>query len=209
MILDCVFNVWSPKIGDPHLMGWVTVACYFFVAILAYFVQRQTKYVLVDAGRGRRRAFWILILLALVFLGVNKQLDLQSFFTAAAKCVSKADGWYGDRKKYQELFIVGLAGFFLLLTVISFLYFWRDIFRNFLAILGFMFLLLFIMVRASSFHNFDALINYEIYGIRMNWLLELWGLGLIGLQAILNLSFGPKKPGRYDLRFDDMYDDRN
>ena len=50
----------------------------------------------------------------------------------------------------------------------------------------------FVFIRASSFHKFDALINYEFNGIRMNWVLELSGILLICIQSVLNLRIEKK-----------------
>ncbi len=37
-LVTCVFEFWSPKIGDPTAIGWLTVAVYALTAILAMVV---------------------------------------------------------------------------------------------------------------------------------------------------------------------------
>lgn len=188
MILNCVLNVWSPSIGDPHLMGWVTVVSYFLVATLAYFVLRQTGEHTIAARPKTNQHLWMLVLVLLILLGANKQLDLQSFFTATAKCISKIDGWYANRRIYQIGFIAVLAISFLILSVVGLRYFKNDLKRNPLAIVGVILLLFFVVLRAASFHHIDAVANHHFFDLNMNWILELPGLGLIALQAILNLT---------------------
>jgi hypothetical protein len=52
-----------------------------------------------------------------------------------------------------------------------------------------MFLLLtFIVVRAISFHHVDVFLKSGIAGLRMNWLLELGGISLVGGAAFLDAS---------------------
>ena len=58
-------------------------------------------------------------------------------------------------------------------------------FRRFrLAFIGLFFLLTFVVIRAASFHHFDAMLGYEILGARMNWVLELTGIYLIVVAAL-------------------------
>ena len=53
---------------------------------------------------GRRvKLFWMGLAALLVFLGFNKQLDLQTAFTFLAKDFAKATGWYENRRIVQGL----------------------------------------------------------------------------------------------------------
>ena len=60
--------------------------------------------------------------------------------------------------------------------------------RTWLALLGFVFLLGFVLVRAVGFHHMDALINARILDLRMNWVLELAGLALILAAGLWRLG---------------------
>ena len=60
------------------------------------------------ARRQPRRIFWGLVTLAMLFLGVNKELDLQWMLTAAGRCLSQLHGWYEERRLFQRDFIIGL-----------------------------------------------------------------------------------------------------
>jgi hypothetical protein len=116
-------------------------------------------------------------------LGINKQLDLQSFFTEFGKYFAFKYGWYENRHAYQKIFIltIGLIAT-LSLGVPTKLYF-KVIRKHIMAIVGLCLLIAFILIRASSFHNVDILINSDIVGIKFNWLLELLGIDLIGYNA--------------------------
>ena len=98
----CVGERWSLKIGDPTVVGWLTVALYAVCAVLGFMTLMRVK----DT---RERIFWGLVALAMLFLGVNKQLDLQSMLTAAGRCLSQLQGWYEERRVFQRDFIIGLA----------------------------------------------------------------------------------------------------
>ncbi|MEO0719835.1 MAG: hypothetical protein AAFZ06_13295, partial [Pseudomonadota bacterium] len=78
-------------------MGWVTVGGYFAAAAIALAVVLSADR-FPEASRRREQLFWIGVVLFMIILGINKQLDLQSFFTATGRCVSKLGGWYEDRQ---------------------------------------------------------------------------------------------------------------
>lgn len=187
MLFDCVFNMWSPKIGDPHVMGWVTVAFYFLAAMQALCVSYRLKYLSWEEDERRNRLFWLVLVLVLIFLGLNKQFDLYSYFTAAARCSAQLGGWYEERHRVQILFIVSIGCLFIFVASFLLRHLRENISHNFWAIIGVSFLLAFIFIRASSFHNFDIVINYEFSGVRMNWILELTGILPISIQSMINL----------------------
>jgi len=71
---------WTPGIGDPSVMGWVTVACYFLIAFCCLLVRKIEP---LDHSTDNNqlinyRKFWWVLAACLTFLGINKQLDLQS-----------------------------------------------------------------------------------------------------------------------------------
>jgi len=51
---------------------------------------------------------WALLALLMAFLAINKELDLQSAFTVAGRCLAKAQGWYEERRDFQRHFIFAL-----------------------------------------------------------------------------------------------------
>ena len=117
-------------------------------------------------------------------LCINKQLDLQTFFTATARYYFLEYGIYEYRRQYQEIFILVIAIAGVLVAVgLSFEY--RKVIKNhLLAIVGLVFLISFILIRASSFHNMDRLISSDILGFKMDWVLELTGIFLISINAV-------------------------
>jgi len=177
---------WTPQIGDPSVMGWVTVALYFFSAIVSFKVATSAAALFAPETRVRQKQFWLFMALILFFLGINKQLDLQSLLTAIGKYYAHRDGWYEHRRAIQVSLIVGIL---LSISVVTawFLFYTRSVLKsNWLAVLGVSFLLIFIMIRATSFHHMDILISTTILGVRMNWILELSGIVCIGYSALFS-----------------------
>ena len=180
--MDPYVEPWSPGIGDPTFMGWLTVVAYFGAAFAC-----------VVAHRKRRRAghawVWPSLCVLLVLLGINKQLDLQSWFTYVGKRTAIEQGWYEDRRPVQVAFIVTLATVGLVVGLVLLVRLRGALARFRWALAGTVFLIAFIVIRAASFHHVDLFLKLEIAGVRPNWLLELGGIALIGVAALRDAGY--------------------
>lgn len=168
--------------GDPTFMGWFTVAAYAVAALLA-----------ARVGLRQRDRIWLAVALGMAGLCVNKQLDLQSLFTAIGRVAAHHEGWYAQRRDYQKWFVLGVlagAGGFGGWFVWRFNAFWQ---RHKLLSAGVVFLATFIVVRAISFHHVDVFLKSRLLGAKMNWVLELGGIFLVGLAAVRETA-GQAKP---------------
>ncbi|HEX5658474.1 MAG TPA: hypothetical protein VFX59_14830 [Polyangiales bacterium] len=187
---------WHPGVGDASSFGWVTVLAYFVAAGLAL---RALWLHRAGAADGPSRAswppvrdeallarFWSLVMLAMVALGINKQLDLQSWFAEMGRDLAHDQGWYHRRRVVQGLFIlaVGAGGG---LATAALAYSLRRVLPRVMgAVVGLGALITFVIIRATSLHHIDALLGRG--RIRLNWVLELGGIGLIALSALRQKS---------------------
>ena len=166
---------WSPGIGDPTVMGWLTVVLYALGAWECY------RVVTTHSGSlrpGESKLWWILVY-GLLALGINKQLDLQSALTEIGRIFAAQQGWYERRHNVQILFIYGIAAI-AALAVFALAFLARKAPpATFVALTGSVCLLSFVVIRASSFHHVDLFINSEIIGVRMNSILEIGGICII------------------------------
>lgn len=183
--LACAHNQWSPGIGDPHVMGWITVAVYAACALAALHLSLRNPF--HGPGAGRERLFWSGVCVLMICLAVNKQLDLQTLMTVIGRCHAKLNGWYEHRQIMQRSFIRTLALVALLLALGTAWLLRASLRRNILAVLGLAMVLGFVVIRAVGFHDVDKLISTELMSIRINWILELSGLVLILLSALPRL----------------------
>lgn len=171
---------WEPGIGDPSLLGWLTVFAYFGAAFLAYRSFRRLRALRTPANAQRReRLLWLLLTVAFVLLGLNKQLDLQTGFAELGKSMALEQGWYEHRRLVQMVFIVGLCvvAAFVAYTVLALA---RGTSRRLrMTVLGTCVLIAFIVIRAASLHHIDELLGSEIADLRLHRLLELAGLLVI------------------------------
>ncbi len=174
----CVADRWSPVIGDPGLLGWVTVAAHGLAVILCLAACLRPSDSIV-------RLFWLALAVVLLGLIINEQLDLQSAVTATGRCLSQIQGWYENRRIVQLIFIAAILMTGFNLAVFS-LWVLRNHLRQIgLAVLGLIILICFVVIRAAGLHSFDLFLNTEVQSIRINWILELTSLALIAVNAII------------------------
>lgn len=88
---------WSPEIGDPSLICWITTVAYILVS---FFTLRLTLKVHTNRNSNRERSIWFVLFILFLFLGANKQLDVQTAFMEIMRIIPKQDGWYSIRRLY-------------------------------------------------------------------------------------------------------------
>ena len=178
---------WTPGIGDPSFVGWLTVALYFIVALYCYRVY-SSRDIIFDTNKAQQNAFWLFLTIAFLLLGINKQMDFQSFLTDLGRALSIEHDWYQKRKIVQTWFIqtILICGFIMIALLLAI---FKPVLKaNALAIIGFGVLISFVAIRASSFHHVDYFIKFQFFGIRLNWVMEICSILLVGLNARLLLK---------------------
>ena len=108
-------------------------------------------------------------------------------FTEVGRIISHRDGWYEERQVYQIMFIEGLMLGGAFCACLLFVITWKLSRSIKLAMLGLCVLGVFILIRASSFHHFDEFIGSRMLGFKLNWILEISGIGVVSLAAYRRL----------------------
>lgn len=174
LLAKTVDGEWRPGIGDPTFMGWLTVVAYLAAMVLCARVVLSPKTPRPD------RFFWWSFTAALLLLGINKQLDIQTYFTVLGRRLAKEQGWYSVRRTYQAAFVAGVAAAgVVLLAALT----WRMSRRRVVALIGMVFLVSFVVIRAASFTHVDGFLGRGLGPMRWNWILELGGIVVIGWGA--------------------------
>jgi hypothetical protein len=170
---------WSPGIGDPDIISWIIVALYTLSAWQCYRVATLRPSML---GKGERNIWWILVF-GLAFLGINKQLDLQTALTEFGRILSEQQGWYGKRRQVQLFFIFGIAAI-TIFSGIALLFLARKAsFATQLTLAGAIWLLSFIFIRAAEFHHVELHLHGVFLGIKLKWVYEIVGICMIIVGA--------------------------
>jgi hypothetical protein len=170
------FN-WSPGIGDPTIGGWITVILYLVAVISCW----KTAYKLakVNTGVSQEQRTWRAISALFLALGINKQLDLQTALTEVGRMLAHSEGWYNQRQVVQLTFIVLVAIICVVATLALLIWARNAPAPTWLALIGTMFVLGFVLMRATSFHHMDRFLGERMLGFRLNWILEIGGISLV------------------------------
>ena len=174
---------WQPGIGDPTFMGWFTVFAYIAAAALCLRTARAVESGVAAHVRGREPRVWRAAAIFLVVLGINKQLDLQTLFTQIGRAVLTANGWMPERRQIQVDFMIGLTATAALVLAVALWVARRRIRAYGLLFAGAACSTTFILARAASFHRFDRFLGTYVSGVKMNWALELSGIGMMAAAA--------------------------
>jgi hypothetical protein len=169
---------WHPQLDNPTLLGWTVVVVYLLAAAACCWAAFKAD---KEGTEGNR--IWWLLAVGLLFLGINKQLNLQTLLIVLGRRAAVAGGWYERRRLAQAVFAAafGLLGlcFLGIFATRARLF----VARNRLAFLGVLVLLLFVVLRASTINHANELFGVELKDDRWAWLLELCGSLLIAFSA--------------------------
>lgn len=170
---------WHLGVGDPTWVGWLAVVAYGWAAWLCLRASRAQAG--ADPAARRLRVFWLLVSALLLALGVNKQLDLQTLAIELLRDLSRAQGWYEERQRYQQGFVLALgAGSVLGLGALA-VGLWPVRRRVRLALAGLGTLLAFVLLSAAFFQHVGP--AWLAATAPLHAWLELAGLGLLGWAA--------------------------
>lgn len=182
-IFECVVSRWLPGVGDPTLVAWVAVAAYAVAAILAGLVVYRAGG-FPEQTRFRERRFWLIVLLTVTVLLVNKQADLQSLARAAGRCVAIEGGWYDQRQPVRLAIFAALTmlGIGLALYLAALL---RGIAgRHWVVACGLVLLGVFSLVRMVGVTHLDLLVGLNLLTVPGFYLVEIGGALLVAFGAL-------------------------
>jgi hypothetical protein len=185
---------WQPHIGDPTFFGWLTVLVYLLAALACAVCAWQADTIFGDEHVWQHRLIWGGMAAGLLFLGINKQLDLQSWFTSTIKSYAWQYGLYDIGRRAQVFFILGMILISLVLFIVI-AWMFRRVWRQYwLLLLGFVFIARFVITRAAGFYGVSLpRLSQFTGGFQITWMLEILGALVIGLAALLNIRRGQKR----------------
>jgi hypothetical protein len=114
-----------------------------------------------------------------LFLGINKQLDLQTALTETGRYLAHYQGWYEQRQLIQLAFIALIAVMCLICAITLLVWVEDATVSTWLALVGTTLVMGYVLIRAASFHHVDRFIGHTILGFRWNWILEMGGIALV------------------------------
>lgn len=183
-LYECVTASWTPVVGGRSAIHWLLTLAYLGTAALSFEVSRRSRLPSQEKNSRHQSRFWLLVAIALLLLGINKQIDIQAGVMAAGRCFALMHGWLHERRPLLELLVVAVL-LFAFASLIMAVWLLRNVLGpNILAVIGLVFVATFLVVRAASLRDLDELIGVQIIGIRLGWLFELAGIACIAANAL-------------------------
>ena len=171
----------TKAVADADAADWITVFAYLVAAGLS----RRAAHWAYLRRETRARLFWNCSSAAMLFLGINELLDLQTLLTAVGKMAAQSQGWYEGRRPIQFAFIIALAVLALAASITTFV-FVKDMTKPVkLAVAGYIFIGVFILFRAASFHHMDELLGSGYQAFNLGSIQEMAGIVVVGLASVI------------------------
>jgi hypothetical protein len=178
---------WQFQLDNPTILGWTVVA--FYVGAAACCARAALK----SRDALSREPIWWLLAAGLLFLGVNKQLNLQTLMIVIGRNVFSAGHWYGARRRAQLIF----CAVFSVACLGALVWLWwrsRRFFReNQVALAGAIVLVIFVVLRAATINHVDEFLGINLDDENWAWVLEITGSALIGIGALRKSNAKPIK----------------
>jgi hypothetical protein len=169
--------------GNLSPLGWVVAVVYVIGAVFC----AQAGLVTQQHGRARsdKQQPWWGLAVVLLFLGLNKWLNLQTWLINLGSAVSQSEGWsqYGHAVRVGFVVLFTLA---VLTATIACLVKWGWFFKQQpLVGTGVALLFLFIVVRAATINHIDDLLHVNLHDDYWGWILELLATTCFAWSATL------------------------
>ncbi len=172
-------GLWKTNRGDYSFSGWMITFFYICSFVVLLFVAGKSSGVAI-----RDKVFWHSICAIILFLSINKQLDIQMLFTDIARTAAKEYQVYAIRKPFQIRIISFFASmgisFFIPLMILL-----RRCHKSiFLATGGVFCLFTFLCLRLVSHHKVEAVFSHSVGIFTYFDFLELLGIFLVSSSAV-------------------------
>jgi hypothetical protein len=182
-----VFNIgqWEPKIGDPSFAGWFTVVSYYLCAALSL-TQAWKAWPQMEATA---RRFRIAVTVVVLVLGISKHLNLPGAITEFGRLVTYQMGGYATRRWLQVviLLFVTLGVVLLVRSCVRRQAFLLIRKHGAAELICLAYLSCLAVLRAISLHEIGALLSADVFGVRVNWLVELGGIYALIVILLLRI----------------------
>jgi len=157
-------SFWSAH--DAGDLPWLVAAAYLLASGLAAWAALRTSFRLESR-------FWWIAAVGLLFLALNKQLDLQTLLTETLREVATRDGWFEQRRAAQAAFVGAIVLLSLAMAAYLARLAWESGAGVKLTFLGLALLGAYVLSRAALFNHLETPIGRIASDVRAHGNLEL------------------------------------
>lgn len=180
--LSAIVNAWLARSGDAYLSSMINTALYAVSVVAGAY---RWKMLQRTKSFRAEQFFWLVVILMLLALGINKELDFQVLLVEIGRPMAVKGGWYGHRRIVLAVFacfLIGTIGIFAVGTVYGIRRHWRE---NIFALVGLIILCAYVVFEATSLSHIGFNIDAdEKQDVRLTDLIEMSGILLILANAL-------------------------
>lgn len=165
---------------------WIRAIGYAVIAGLAAWAGWRDLH-RAETDDGSWPAFWFTCAVVCAILAVGRAADWGDLVSEVGRRDARAAGWYDQRRDLQVLVVGGVLAVSALAALAVL---WRALTHDRVRYLPLMLVVLglaaYVGVRLASLHQIDALLhNRSVDGLQVGAVLELLGIGLAAVLAVL------------------------
>ncbi len=174
---------WPRDRGDPTVIGWGITVCYFLAGMRCFYCTGHLDFRRVLPINQMFAWFWYLMAVALVFLGINKQLDVQMLLADIGRAYTKYHGWYGQRAPVQNR-VLALGACLGLACVQAVAHRIKGAPKSlWFALWGLLLLGANVLVHLVSQHDIEHVLAFSVAGLSVGSALEILAIFWIAASA--------------------------
>ncbi len=161
-------------------IGWAAVAGYLTIALLCAWLALHCS----SPDKDGARRGWCLLLCSMTALGINKQLNLQTFLLEAGRVVAKWGHWYSYRRYAQVSFVftVTLIGALVAWKILQ--YYWPILQQRVELAAGLVLIAVYCILRAAEIDHIKAVTMHTKFAHTPFWFVEIAGILLTFIGTI-------------------------
>ncbi len=176
---------WLEDQGDRTVIGWGITVCYLLAGMLCFYCTGHLDSRRVLPISQIFAWFWCLMAVALVLLGINKQLDVQMLLADIGRAYTKYHGWYGQRAPVQNR-VLAVGACLGLACVQGVAYRMKRGPKSlWFALWGLLFLGATVLVHLVSQHDIEHVLALSVAGLSVGSALEILAILWIAVSALV------------------------
>jgi hypothetical protein len=177
---------------DQSIVGYSITAGYLLSSLLLFcsLFYKPDRY--DSMGSKHSTPLWLASATLALLLGINKQLDLQTYLTQWGRDLFRNWGIYTGRRTSQLYASVLMISLIVAAAVYAIVFVRRVGWGLRVTILGLAICLAYVVLRLISIHHVDHWFRVDIGGWKMSWVVELTGVGITLVGASMTSLRGDR-----------------
>ena len=181
---------------DQSIVGYTITAGYLLSSLLLFYSLFCRANCCESMGSKRSTLLWSASATLALLLGINKQLDVQTYLTQWGRELSRNWGIYSGRRNAQLLASILIISLVVAAAVYAIVFVRKVGWGLRVAILGLAICMAYVVLRLISIPHVDHWFRVDVGGWKMSWIVELTGVGVTLVGASMTCVHRDRSQGQ-------------